>query len=262
MASRTKQKEEARARRMAEEAERAQRARTQRRLRMVGGSVLGAVVVIVVAIAISSGGGASGLTTGAKATKTSSGVGQLLSGIPQSGAHLGNPKAPVTMTYYGDLQCPACQAFTVDGGFPQLIANDVRTGKVQVVYLGFETATTDPAVFQTQQVAALAAGEQQHFWDFTELFYHEQGAEGSGYATESFFNGLAKQIPGLNYARWLSARNNSALAGQVQAEKQSGLNIGIRGTPTLIFRGPHGKSQVPSAVPTYAQLEQTIKSVA
>ena len=84
------------------------------------------------------------------------------------------------MTYYGDLECPICRDFTVSGGFPQLVANEVRQGKVKVVYRAFETATPDPTTFQTQQVAALAAGKQNHFWDFTELFYHQQGQEADG----------------------------------------------------------------------------------
>ena len=51
-------------------------------------------------------------------------------------------------------------------------------GKVKVVYRSFCTATCngpDPSVFNTQQVAGLAAGKQNKFWQYTELFYHEQG---------------------------------------------------------------------------------------
>src|SRR5947209_17494424 len=56
MASRAKQKEEARQRRLAEERERAERQRSQRRLRMVGGVVVAAVAVAVVIVVIASGG--------------------------------------------------------------------------------------------------------------------------------------------------------------------------------------------------------------
>ena len=35
----------------------------------------------------------------------------MLKGIPQHGTTLGNPKAPVTFTEYGDLQCPICKDF-------------------------------------------------------------------------------------------------------------------------------------------------------
>ena len=118
------------------------------------------------------------------------------------------------MTYYGDLECPICRDFTLGGGFAPLVANEVRAGKVKVVYKAFETATKDPNVFKIQQVAALAAGQQQRFWNFTELFYHEQGAEGTGYVGESYLAGLAKQIPGLNLSKWQSDRSSSTLATQ------------------------------------------------
>lgn len=265
MASRTKQKEEARARRLAEEQARAQRIRRQQRLRMVGGTVLGAIVIVVVLVLVNSGGGKKGgLQTGTQANATSASVNQLLTGIPQSGATLGNPKAPVTMTYYGDYQCPVCKDFTVSGGFPQLVANDVRSGKVKVVYKSFCTATCngpDPNVFNTQQVAGLSAGEQSKFWQFTELFYHEQGQENTTYVNENYLQGLAKQIPGLNLTTWQSDRNNASLTSQVNADQSTARSIGVSGTPTLIFKGPKGQAVPNSAVPTYAQLQQAIKQV-
>jgi protein-disulfide isomerase len=264
MASRTKQKEQARAQRLAEEQARKERERRQQRVRMLSGVILAAVAVVAVAIAVSTGGGSStatGLQTGTKSTKLVSQVTSLLSGIPQSGATLGNPKAPVTMTYYGDLECPICRDFTLSGGFPQLVANDVRSGKVKVVYKAFETATPSPQTFQTQQVAALAAGQQNHFWDFTELFYREQGAEGTGYVTESYLDGLATQVPGLNISSWRSARNDQAFVSQILSDGQAGKTAGVQGTPTLLFQGPKGQAAAPTGVPTYSDLQQAIKTV-
>jgi protein-disulfide isomerase len=264
MASRKEQKEQARARRLAEERARAERAQRDRRLRMIGGVVVGVVAIVVAAIAISSGGGssASGLQKGTAANKTAASVQSLLAGIPQSGARLGNPKARVTMTYYGDLQCPFCKDFTLSGGFPELVAKDVRSGKVQVVYRAFQTATRDPAVFKTQQVAALAAGQQQRFWDFTELFYHEQGQEGSNYVTDSYLSGLASQISGLSISKWQTDRNNQTLTNQIATDQQTGTTAGVSGTPTLVFQGPKGRVAASSSVPSYSQLQQAIKQVA
>lgn len=59
MASRKEQKEQARARRLAEEQARTQRERRERRLRLVGGTIVAAVAVAAVLIAISSGSGGS-----------------------------------------------------------------------------------------------------------------------------------------------------------------------------------------------------------
>ena len=264
MASRTKQKEEARARRLAEERARAERARRQQRIRMVGGTVLGAVVIVVALVLINGGGKKGGLQTGTQQNATVNGVNQLLTGIPQNGAVLGNPKAKVTMTYYGDYECPTCKAFTLSGGFPQLVANDVRAGKVKVAYASFCTATCNGpgrSVFNTQQVAGLAAGKQNKFWHYTELFYREQGEEGTSYANEKYLQGLAAQVTGLNLPQWQSDRNDSSLTNQVTSDERTGRQIGVSGTPTLIFKGPKGEAAASSAVPTYAQLQQAIKQV-
>lgn len=263
MASRVQQKEAARKRRLAEEQARQERERRQRRMMTLGGTLIAAIAVVAVLVAISSGGGggSAGIPKSHKAqASTVNAVSTLLNGIPQSGATLGSPSAPVTMTYYGDLECPACQAFTLQGGFPQLVANDVRAGKVKVVYSGHETATRDPAVFKTQQVAALAAGMQNRFWYFTELFYHQQGAEGSGYVTENYLDTLAQQVPGLNYSTWRRDRSQPSIAKQVLSDQRQSDTIGITSTPTLIFTGPKGKAQ-PSSTTSYSDLQSALKQV-
>ena len=232
---------------------------------MVGGIVLAAVIVVGVLIAINSGGKKGGIKTGTEANATVTAVNQLLAGIPQSGATLGNPKAPVTMTYFGDYECPICQEFTLQGGFPQLVQNEVRRGKVKIVYKSFCTATCNgpnPSVFPTQQVAGLAAGEQNKFWQYTELFYREQGQEDTGYVNDAYLTTLAGQTTGLNLTTWQSDRNNANLTAQVSADQQDAKNIDVSGTPTLIFQGPTGhQASPPEGVPTYAQLQQAIKQV-
>ena len=262
MASRAEHKEEARARRRAEEQAQLERGRRRRRLSVLGGVALVAVAAVAVAIALASGGGSStGLTHGNAEAKIAAQVQQLLAGIPQSGATLGNPRAPVTMTYYSDLQCPVCAEFTLSSGFPELVANDVRAGKVKIVYHPFDTATRDPQTFQAQQLAALAAGRQSHFWDYVELFYRQQGTEGTNYVTEQYLNGLARQVPPLDLNAWRSARNDPSLIAELQSEQQTATTAGVRGTPTLIFQGPRGSVQAPESVPSYDQLQQAITSV-
>ena len=142
MASRTRQKQEARERRIAEERAHAERARRTARTRTLGGVLVAAVVVVVVAVAVSSSGG-SGSTpspTSAAAKQQATTVNGLVAGIPQSGLTLGSPSAKVTVTEYGDLECPVCKRFAL-GSENQLISNDVRSGKVKLVYRSLETAT-------------------------------------------------------------------------------------------------------------------------
>ena len=98
-----------------------------------------------------------------------------------------------------------------------------------------ETATREAEVFKTQQVAALAAGEQGRLWNFIETFYHEQGEEDSGYVTESFIQGIARQVPRLDLSQWSSDRAAAKLAGEVEADAQTANGRNLTGTPAFLI---------------------------
>jgi protein-disulfide isomerase len=185
----------------------------------------------------------------------------MVSGIPQSGERLGNPNAPVTMTWFGDVECPLCTTFAFQSGFPELVARDVRFGRVQVIYRGFQTATPSSRLFETQSIAALAAGEQSRYWQFVLLFLDEQQTEGTNYVTEGFLDSLAKQIPGLALARWKQARRSGELAEQVRVDERLGEHEGVLGTPTLIVKGPDGTARSTDPIASYRELEKAIRSV-
>jgi protein-disulfide isomerase len=231
--TRKQRREQARGERKALEQAEAARAKRRTRLTQLG-VVVAIVVVVIVGIAIATN---SGKTTTVKpgtstANANVAAVSTLLNGIPQNGNVIGDPNAPVTLKYYGDLECPICKDFTL-GVLPALIPKYVRTGKLKIEYHALETATREPEVFKNQQVAALAAGKQQRAWNFIELFYHEQGEESSGYVTESYLQGLASQVPGLNLATWTTARSNPALANEVTADAQAANQAGFTGTPSF-----------------------------
>lgn len=229
---------------------------------MLGGTLVAAGVVVIAAIVISSSGGTAKphaeSVSANRATITA--VTQELAGIAQSGQRLGRPSAPVKLTYFGDLECPICQSFTL-GALQDLIARDVRSGRLEIIYRSFETATRDPGVFAAQQAAAYAAGRQNRAWEYIDLFYREQGAEGTGYVTESYLNGLARQTPGLKLARWTSDRTLAAVTGQVTRDEQLAQTSGVNGTPTLLIQGPKGHAAPIAGNAGYSQIEQAITSV-
>ncbi len=241
-------REEARAQRKAMEQAESSRAARRRRLTQLGGLIGVVVVIIVVIIAATGGGTKKTPPKGHAATQQASAVSTLLKGIPQNGPTLGSPKAPVTLQYFGDLQCPICQQFTL-GALPTVIQKYVRNGKLKIEYRSLETATREPSVFTDQQIAALAAGKQNHMWDFVEIFYREQGQEDSGYVTENYLQGLAKQITGLDLAKWTSDRTASALAAQVTSDEQAATQAGFTGTPSFLL-GKSGDTLSPFTVTT------------
>ena len=136
-------------------------------------------------------------------------TGALLADIPQSANALGSATAPVTLQYFGDLQCPYCRDFTLEV-LPSIIERWVRAEDLRIEYHALETATREPEVFVAQQVAALAAGRQERTWHFIETFYREQGEEGSGYVTDRFLEGIASQVPDLNLSQWTGDRSDRA----------------------------------------------------
>lgn len=263
MASRTKQKEEARARRLAEEQARQLKERRTRRLRMLGGVIGVAIAVVVVAIIVSTGGGSNSNPTSPANQKNIAAVDTLLSGIPQSGARLGSPNAKVIVTEFADLQCPICMEFS-EGAEQQLISNEVRSGKVQLIYRSLSTATRNgpnPDIFPTQQAAALAAGNQQKAWHYIQLFYKEQGQEGTDYVNTSFLNNIAHQVTGLDFAKWSSDRNSQTLINQVNQDQQQAASKGYNSTPTIVVQGAKGEAAPIVGNTDYATLQAKIRSV-
>jgi protein-disulfide isomerase len=235
--TRKQRREQARAERKAAEAAAAADATRRRRITQLAG-VAAVVIVAIVVILIATGGGGSSkkhVLKPKEQTAVANQVNAALAGIPQSGRTIGNPNAPVTIQYFGDLQCPICGDFSKKtGALPKLIAGPVKEGKVKIEYLSLETATREPEIFHTQQKAAYAAGKQNKAWNYIELFYNSQGEENSGYVSEAFLQNLAQQVPGLDAAKWQSDRGTPQFEAEIAADQQSANNNGLTGTPAFL----------------------------
>jgi protein-disulfide isomerase len=177
-------------------------------------------------------------------------TGALLADIPQSENALGSATAPVTLLYFGDLQCPFCRDFTLEL-LPSVIKRWVRAGDLRIEYHALQTATREPEVFVAQQVAALAAGKQDRAWHFIETFYREQGEEGSGYVTERFLEGIASEVPGLSLSQWNRERTDPQLAGEIAADARAAESAGVNGTPSFLIGSSAG------AITTFASTDTT-----
>jgi protein-disulfide isomerase len=253
-------------RRAKEEADAA--AQSRRRMLQLGG-VVGVVIVAIVVILIATS-GSKNPATESKIPTTKSARNQAiglvegeLNGIPQAGNVLGKPNAPVTMQYFGDLKCPYCKQFTLTA-LPNIIQNEVRTGKLKIEYKSMETATRNPPEFLRQQSAAYAAGAQDKAWYFIELFYHEQGDETERYSTESFLDGLAEQIPGFNLSKWHSDRKNEAFETEVLTDEKEASSIGFEGTPSFMLgkTGQKLKAFSSTSLESASAFEPTINKLA
>jgi protein-disulfide isomerase len=187
--------------------------------------VIAAVVVLIVVNAASGGGG----DTSIEGTRE---VDRLLAGIPQEGMLLGDPRAPVELVEYGDLQCPVCKGYAEEV-LPPIIATEVRQGEVRIDFRNF-TIIGEQSI--TAAAAALAAGEQGRGWTYVELFYRNQGNENSGYADDAFLEAVAKGAGVENLSKWNQDRKK--LTPEVEKTTREAQRLGFEGTPSFAVEGP------------------------
>jgi protein-disulfide isomerase len=198
-----------------------------RRLALLGGAVALALVVVVVAIVISQGGDDDPGKTDTTAAPTQEG----LAGIPQRGVTLGNPDAPATLLEFADLQCPFCAEYATQA-LPTVVDQYVRTGKLklQLRLLAF----LGPDSKRGADVAA-AATLQDRLWQFSEVFYRNQGPENSGYATDRFLRGLARDTPGLDVAQASKDLDSPAATRLLRQADRQAKALGVTGTPSFFI---------------------------
>jgi len=192
-----------------------------------------AIAVVLAAVGILGFGGSSGAVDKKEVQRR---VSKLLAGIPQQGATLGSPKAPITLWMFADLECSTVKRF-VTAYLPSIINAWVRDGTVKLEYRSLKTDTSDERTFFRQEVAALAAGRQKKMWDFVLTFVHEQDDERVNFATDEFLADIASQVPGLERARWRVDSEERLFEKQVAYELHAGQQKGLRSTPSFLVAG-------------------------
>ena len=223
--------------------------------------LIAAGVILLVGIAAAA---AIALTRGSSSSSASSttlpdsaGVLAEFRGIPQNGTTLGSPNAPVQLIQYIDLQCPVCRQFETTV-MPSIVSKYVRSGKVQVVSRPIAFIGPDSV---SGRLAALAAGKQNHFYDFTQLLYANQGTENTGWLNDDFISSAYASIPGLDAKAAEDARSSSLVSSQAQTYDDKANEDNVSGTPSVYVgkRGGHFTFVGPGS-PTVPALEDAIKN--
>jgi protein-disulfide isomerase len=223
-------REQRRAERIAgERAAAAASARRTRAFRLLAAAGVAAVLVTVAAVASSSGGQPP-------APVASS---ELFRGIPERDGVLGDPDAPLTVTEYVDLQCPACAAAARET-LPSLVRDYVRTGKAKL-----EARTLHFIGPDSDRAARVAAGAEREgrLWPFLEAFYAAQGAENSGYVTDEFLRSVANAA-GVDADAALAYADSAAAQERLDRANADAQRLGIESTPTFTVARGDGTPRV------------------
>lgn len=199
-----------------------------KRIYQLSALLLSAIVVAGVAIAVLTSGSTSQLAPG-KPVPGSRQTEALLTGIPQRGPALGNPRAPITLVELGDLQCPSCALFARDV-LPDIVAHYVRPGRVLLIFRALTSIGGDS--LRAARMAA-ALGEQNRLWQFVEEMYRNQGLENSSYVTDTYLRALATAIPGVDVARALAQRDSSGVREELAQAQALARRLHVKGTPAF-----------------------------
>jgi protein-disulfide isomerase len=229
--SNKKEREKRREEREAAESQVSTVDRRKKLLQMGAGAVFLVVVVIAVLIVVSSSGDDGGDASNIKDVAE---VEQELSGIEQNGMVLGDPKAPVELIEFGDLQCPVCKA-NAEEALPGVVEDRVASGEAKFNFRNFIIINEES---EPAGAAMLAAGEQGRGFNYLNLFYRNQGKEASGYITDEFLTAIAEAAKVPDIAQWNKDRNSSKIKGEVKTTTQEALRIGFTGTPSFAVKGP------------------------
>ena len=140
---------------------------------------------------------------------------------------------------------------------PDLISQVVKPGDAKYEFRQFTIIGPDSV---KAAKAALAAGEQNRYFNFVQLFYQNQGVENSGYVTDDFLENVAKGAGVPDLAKWNTDRNGKKVSAELKKVQADAQALGLSSTPSFVVEGPGGQQTVGSGVLSLSQLESAIKS--
>ncbi len=145
---------------------------------------------------------------------------------------LGDVDAPVVLIEYADYRCPYCATFSRES-FPKLKKKYIDTGKLRLEWRDFP-------VFGEQSmkgaVAARAAGEQGHYWDYHDAMYEDAPERGHLKITDEKIMGWAKEVGVEDMEQFEKDLDDPGLRKKVEADGQeAATQVKATGTPTFVI---------------------------
>jgi protein-disulfide isomerase len=156
--------------------------------------------------------------------------------VTSQGYVQGNPEAKVELIEFGDFECPGCGQYA-ELAEPEIRAKYVNTGKIRFRFIDFPLAGHRNTLNASN--AAACADEQGKFWEMHDLIYSTQylwsdlvKGPSSG-NPDKHFKTIARQIPGLDGAKFDECLESRRMMAKVQAHLKIATDRGVRSTPTF-----------------------------
>lgn len=200
---------------------------------VIGATIIGAFVMV-------------GLR-GQEATSPTAGAPKVnVKDVETAGApYIGNEKAPLTIAFWSDFQCPFCKAVEVGGvpqiptqpSIPQIVQQYVDTGKVKIVFKDFAFLGND-SITAAEYGRAVWELYPTKYYAWREAMLHAQDEEGDvGFGDEASILKLSATISGVDVSalKELVAEKKEVYDTAISADQQEGAKFGVQGTPAFII---------------------------
>jgi protein-disulfide isomerase len=188
--------------------------------------VVGAVIVAAVVVGVLVQRSRSA-TEQATVTHPASAVG------PHGGVLVGDQNAPVTITEYGDFQCPVCARLHAAWGatLDQLI----QQGKVKFEFVGLEYLDQGTTESLRSAAAATCAADAGKFLEYHDVLYNQQSpTENSGFLTDKRLVGFGSDA-GITDSAFTRCVPSHRYDGWVRKNTDAASQRGVTGTPTVLI---------------------------
>jgi len=174
--------------------------------------------------------------------KTAKQTGSLAENTPAVGAgkdlnvfsdenFLGDAKAALTIFEFSDYQCPYCARYDKLSR-PTIVDKYVKTGQAKITFRDFPLSFHQYA--QKASEAVWCAGEQGKYWEMHDALFTKQESGQSDALSVDNIKKYAGEL-GLNAAAFTSCLDSNKYQSRVLKNAQSGQDIGISGTPTVVI---------------------------
>jgi protein-disulfide isomerase len=121
--------------------------------------------------------------------------------------------------------------------FPTVVKQYVRTGRIR--YQIHVRSFIGPDSVRAAGAAAVAT-QENHLFQFVDLFYRRQAEENTGYVTDGFLRSIATAT-GVDASKALSAAKDGSSQPLVRQAEQQATALGSNSTPDFFLRVKGGR---------------------
>lgn len=150
--------------------------------------------------------------------------------------HLGSPDAKVKVMEFADFKCPACKKWE-EANMDSFQKDYIDTGKVELYFTNFPFLDRD-SIMAASAGEAIAAQNNEKFWEFKQKLYANQGDETEIWATQEFLLDFVKNnIDGIDYDQFAKDLKDRTYMLPVKEDFKTAGYYGVNGTPQFMVNG-------------------------